>query len=451
LKIHIRKGHDLKIAGIPSDELSVIPVGERIKLHPVEFPGIKPKLLVKLNESVIKGQPVFLDKNHPQIQFTAPVSGAVVDITFGELRSLEAVTLKVEGNDQETPFSSYSPDDIPQIEKSMVIDSLCRSGLWPCLRQRPFSKIANPEKTPKAIFITTQSTAPFAPLLDILLREMEENTLKAGIQILNIITTGKVHLVTPQNKVYEKLENLTGIEQHTFSGPHPAGNVGIHISEIDPIAHKDDVVWYLSLQDVHRIGSFFINGKTNYSKIITVGGSEAASAKHYSMTQGTIISDFASVNSNDKNVRYISGDPLSGKTVEKDSAVRFYDETISLLPNNFRRDFMGWIAPGLKKYSLSKTFLSNLMPKKETNFSTAMQGSKRAIVPIGAIEKVLPLKVLPTLLVKSIIAKDIETMEQLGIYECSPEDFSLCSFADASKMDISGIIQDGLDYAEAEG
>ncbi|MDP6852330.1 MAG: Na(+)-translocating NADH-quinone reductase subunit A [Candidatus Marinimicrobia bacterium] len=451
MNIHIKKGHNLKIAGSPSKDMSVVSVGETIKIHPLEFPGVKPKLLVKLNESVIKGQPVFLDKNHPEIQFTAPVSGAVIDITFGERRRLEAVTLKVEKNNEVNTFTSYSAEDISTLERGTVINALCKSGLWPCLRQRPFSKIANPEKAPKVIFISTQSSAPFAPQLDVIIKSMDTESLQAGISVLNTLSAGKVHLVTPKESSQELFNHLKGVELHTFSGPHPAGNVGVHISKIDPIAHKDDVVWYLSLQDVYRFGAFFLQGKVDFTKIITVGGTEAKSSQHFSLTQGTIISEFAKPASKSREIRYVSGDVLSGRIVEKDTAVGFYDETVTLLPDSFQREFMGWIAPGFNKYSLSKTFISKLLPKKDIAFHTAMKGNERAIVPIGAIEKVVPLHVLPTLLIKSIIAKDIETMEQLGIYECSPEDFALCSFVDASKMDISGIIQDGLDYAEVEG
>jgi len=451
LNIHIQKGHDLKLVGVPAKSVQDINDSTFIKLHPSDFPGVKPKLLVKVGETLKKGQAVYNDKNNSEILFTSPNAGIVEDIYFGERRRIESITIRVDKNAGEMSFDQYALDEIYGLGSTVVTDILCKSGLWPTLRRRPFSKIAIPHLPPKAIFISTMSTAPFAADLEVILDKIPRDNIQAGINVLKLLTAGPVNLVSPKKFVNDKLSELKYVEQHTYSGPHPAGNVGIHVSYIDPIKDKEDSVWYISLQDVALIGNFFLTGKQNYRKIITVAGSSIADRMHYSVNRGTLISQILSNNKVDVDARIISGDVLSGSIANTDNAIGFYHESITAIPNVQNRVFMGWIAPGFSKYSLSHTFLSKLLPKKEKIFTTSMNGSKRAILPIGAIEKVMPLNILPTMLIKSIIANDIETMEQLGIYECDPEDFTLCSFTDASKMDITGIIQDGLDFAEAEG
>ena len=451
MNIRIKKGHDLKLAGKPAKTMETINVGSLIKLHPSDFPGVKPKLLVKIGDTLKKGQAVFTDKNNIDVLFTTPAAGSVEDIQFGERRRIESITIRVDGNAGEMSFDQYALGKISELDSTIVTDILCKSGLWQTLRRRPFSKIAIPHTSPKSIFISTMSTAPFAADLEVVLDKIPKDNIQAGINILQLLTTGSVNLVSPKKVINSKLSELKNVQQHTYSGPHPAGNVGIHVSQIDPIKNKDDSIWYISIQDVGLIGNLFLTGKQNYRKIITVAGSSIADRMHYSVNRGTLISDILFKNKVEKDSRIISGDVLSGSISNMDNAMGYYHESITVIPNVANRVFMGWIAPGFTKYSLSNTFMSKILPRKEQVLTTSMNGSKRSILPIGNIEKVMPLNILPTMLVKSIIANDIETMEQLGIYECDPEDFALCSFSDASKMDITGIIQDGLNFVEVEG
>ena len=412
---------------------------------------MKPKLLVKIGDALKKGQAVFTDKNNIDVLFATPAAGSVEDIQFGERRRIESITIRVDGNAGEMSFDQYTLGKISELDSTIVTNILCKSGLWQTLRRRPFSKIAIPHTSPKSIFISTMSTAPFAADLEVVLDKIPQDNIQAGINVLQLLTTGSVNLVSPIHLVNSKLSELQNVQQHTYSGPHPAGNVGIHVSQIDPIKNKDDSIWYISIQDVGLIGNLFLTGKQNYRKIITVAGSSIADRMHYSVNRGTLISDILSKNKLEKDSRIISGDVLSGSISNMDNAIGYYHESIAVIPNVANRVFMGWITPGFTKYSLSNTFMSKILPRKEQVLTTSMNGSKRSILPIGNIEKVMPLNILPTMLVKSIIANDIETMEQLGIYECDPEDFALCSFSDASKMDITGIIQDGLNFAELEG
>ena len=451
MNICVKKGHDLKLAGNPAKTMETIKVGSLIKLHPSDFPGVKPKLLVKIGDTLKKGQAVFTDKNNIDVLFATPAAGSVEDIQFGERRRIESITIRVDGNAGEMSFDQYTLGKISELDSTIVTDILCKSGLWQTLRRRPFSKIAIPHSSPKSIFISTMSTAPFAADLEVVLDKIPKDNIQAGINILQLLTTGSVNLVSPKKVINSKLSEMKNVQQHTYSGPHPAGNVGIHVSQIDPIKNKDDSIWYISIQDVGLIGNLFLTGKQNYRKIITVAGSSIADRMHYSVNRGTLISDILFKNKVEKDSRIISGDVLSGSISNMDNAIGYYHESITVIPNVANRVFMGWIAPGFTKYSLSNTFMSKILPRKEQVLTTSMNGSKRSILPIGNIEKVMPLNILPTMLVKSIIANDIETMEQLGIYECDPEDFALCSFSDASKMDITGIIQDGLNFVEVEG
>ncbi len=451
MNIRVKKGHDLKLVGKPTKQLDTINFGPIVKLHPVEFPGIKPKLLVKEGDAVKKGSPIFFDKNHPEIMFTSPIGGRIEKIVFGERRRIEIVEIAVDDNAEEITFESFPPGELSALTAEKIISILCTSGLWPTIRRRPFSKIADPGKPPKSIFISTMSTAPFAVDLEIILENTPQENIQVGIDILQLLTSGAVHLVSPNNIPNSKLAELKNVQRHTYSGPHPAGNVGVHVSHIDPIKNKDDSIWYISLQDVISIGILFLSGTVDYKKYITVAGSAVSVKQHYSVNRGTLISQILSKNNLEASARIISGDILTGSISNRDNAIGFYHEAITVIPNVPDRVFMGWITPGFGKYSLSNTFLSKIFPKREQVLNTSMNGSKRAILPIGAIEKVMPLNILPTMLVKSIIANDIENMEQLGIYECDPEDFALCSFSDASKMDITGIIQNGLNFAELEG
>ena len=450
MNIKINKGYDLDIEGAPLKDVADVAVGNLIKLLPSDFPGVKPKLLVENGDHVKKGQPVYFDKVNKDVVFTAPISSVVQEIKLGERRTIEYIALRPEG-DEEIESKHYTLEEILTLTNDDIVKILCSSGLWPMIRRRPFSKIPVPGERPKAIFISAMSTAPFAVDLDVLLEHVSVKHIQSGLNILSNLTSGDVNLIIPSYKSNSKIDNLQEVVVHTYSGPHPAGNVGVHISQINPIKDKNDSVWYLSFQDLIQIGQYFLNGKTDYKKIITVAGYAVEKKQHYRITRGTLVSVILKNNNIDEGSRLISGDILSGSISNKDRALNFYDESLTVINDTKRREFLGWIAPGFKKYSLSNTFFSKLIPSRKWMLNTSKNGSLRAIVPIGAIEKVVPLDVMPTLLLKAIIGYDIENMEELGIYECSPEDFSLCSFVDPSKMEISQIIQQGLNFAEEQG
>ena len=444
--IHINKGHDIKLKGAPEKLLKSMPCPEKIRIIPEDFPGVKPKLNIKMDDQVKIGDKLFFDKNNPAVNFCSPVSGKVLEIKLGERRKVEYIEISCENNDYGYDKTSIATDSPAREE---IIDKLLTYGLWPSIRQRPFSKIANPEDTPKSIFITAMPTAPFALDLEHVLSE-DCSGINKGLSILNSLTSGDVNVVMDRNKPYTIFDGCDDYSAHKFSGPHPAGNTGIHIHHIDPISSKDDIVWYISLQDLNDIGKFFTDGRYPTEKYISIGGSSVFSPGFYKIKKGTPISNLLRDSDLD-DCMIISGDVLSGDKRDSNQPINYYHEILSVIPHVEKRDFLGWILPGLKKYSISRTFISSLFKKPATNFDTRINGSRRAIIPFGRWEAMLPMDLFPDFIIKSILAEDIEDMEKYGIYECDHEDFALCAYACQSKVEVSRIIKDGLQLAEREG
>mgnify|MGYP001208416688 CR=1 FL=1 len=446
-KVHITKGHNLKIAGVPTKNVTVLPCPSRIKIIPDDYKTIKPKLLVKEGQEVRIGEKLFYDKNNPSIHVCSHVSGKVSSILLGDRRKIEEIEISCDNND--TIISK--PDiNIKSSSSDEIKDILLETGLWPAIRQRPFSKIANPKNVPKSIFVTAMPTAPFALDLNFILKDCKES-VKMGLDVLSKLTQGSINLVLDSNKDYDIFPDLENVDVHYFSGPHPSGNTGIHIHHIDPISGKNDIVWYISLQDLKDIGSFFLSGTYPSEKIISCGGSSLSNPSYYKIKKGMIISEILKNQKVDPNHIIISGDVLSGEHINNDKPLNYYSEILSVINYSKNRDFLGWILPGLNKYSLSRTFLSSLFDRKETNFDTRINGSRRAIIPFGRWEKMLPMDIIPDFLIKSILARDIEDMEKYGIYECDHEDFSLCAYSCQSKVEVSKIVKEGRQIMEVEG
>ena len=444
--VHITKGHDLNLDGAPEKLLESIPCPDKIRIIPDDFPGIKPKLNIKVNDQVKIGDKLFFDKNNPSVNFCSNVSGKILDIKFGERRKVEYIEISCENNDYGYDRNTIT-SETPSREE--IIDKLLSYGLWPSIRQRPFSKIANPEDTPKSIFITAMPTAPFALDLEFVLKE-DCSGISKGLSILNSLTSGDVNVVMDRNRSYTIFDECEDFSSHEFSGPHPAGNTGIHIHHINPISSKNDIVWYVSLQDLNSIGKFFTDGEYPTDKYISIGGSGISDPGFYKIKKGTQISSILKDFDEDGSI-IVSGDVLSGDKRDFDQPINFYHETLSTVRHIEKRDFLGWILPGLKKYSISRTFLSSMFKKPRTSFDTRINGSRRAIIPFGRWEAMLPMDLFPDFIIKSILAEDIEDMEKYGIYECDHEDFALCAYACQSKVEVSKIIKDGLQLAEREG
>jgi len=444
--IRIKKGLNINLKGKADKIYLRPPRAKTYAVKPIDFHGIRPKLLVKSGDSVDVGTPLFFNKYNPDVKFTSPVSGSVKEIVRGERRMILEVVIEPAADDK---YLEYKVSDPMKMKKEGVTKVLLESGLWPMIRQRPYSVIANPADTPRDIFISGFDSAPLAPDIDFLMKDLGASFQK-GVDVLNELTEGSVHLSVcadyPGCDTFNKAKN---IKLHKFSGPHPAGNVGIQIHHITPI-NKGDIVWYLSPQDVVSIGNLFLNGKIDNELYLALTGSEIKKPVYYKMTKGASIAPLLEGNLNSSNVRVISGNVLTGKKISKNGYIGYYDNHATVIPEGDYFEFVGWALPGFKKFSVSRTFFSWLTPKKEYAIDTNLKGGHRAFVMTGEYEKVFPMNIYPVQLLKSILVEDIDQMEKLGIYEVAEEDMALCEFVCTSKTNVQEILRNGLDLMRKE-
>jgi len=431
--IKINKGHNLKISGRPKNEILDVPESAYVVFHPIRLKSFKTKLLVKVNDLVKVGTPIFYDKNNSDVMFTSTVSGSVKEIVFGNRRSVESIVIQ---NDKKYEMFSL------EINESREI--LLKSGLWSLIRQKPFSKIPDSKSSPKSFFISSIPTEPFAVNNSFLFKNIDNN-LQRGIDVLKKIFNCDINMGISDDSEFTELKN---INFYKINRLHPSGNVGVQIHHIDPIKNGDDTRWYLSMQDLNRIGFYFNNKKYFNFKYYSVGGNGVVNPSYYKTLIGTPIKKITGFS--EDRIRFISGDVLSGTETQKEMSIDFYDEVLSVIEFSEKREFLGWLKPGIDKYSLTGTFLSKIISNNKSKLNTHLNGSVRTIIPMGNWESVLPMNIYPEYLVKSILCKDIDMMEKLGIYESSPEDYALCSFICQSKVEVSNIIQDGLDIIRDE-
>ncbi len=440
--IKIRKGLDLKLKGKPGQTIEAVANSPFYAIKPSDFPSMTPKMVVKEGDSVKVGSPIFYDKYREAIQYVSPVSGTVSEVKRGEKRRILEVIIKA---DSEFTFESIETNgDAKEV--------ILKSGLWPTIKQRPLDIVADYNKAPKAIFVSGFDSSPLAPDFEFLLKDKKE-ALQAGFDALTKLTDGKVN-VTIENtsKNTSVFSDVKGIELYTINSKHPAGNVGTQIHQINPI-NKGEIVWTVNALDVARIGALFLTGKVDFSKTIALTGSEVETPSYYTVTAGASLANLVDKKIISENVRYISGNVLTGTNVGKDGFLGFYDNQVTVIPegDHYKVSFTeGWLAPGLNKLSNSKAFLSALLPKKSYDVDTNLNGEERAFVVSGQYEEVFPFDIYPVQLLKAAITNDIDKMEKLGIYEVAPEDFALCEFVCTSKVNSQQIIRDGLKVIEEE-
>ena len=444
--IKIKQGLDIKLKGQAA--LSVQCVDSKLfALQPTDFIGVLPRLLVQEGDAVEVGTPLFLDKHDERIVFTAPVSGRVKEIRRGEKRLLQAIV--IEAAEQEE-VASTAP--LP-LDKDTIRQKLLETGLWPMIRQRPYATIARPDDRPKAFFISAFDSSPLAPDMDFVAAHFPES-LQKGLEVLSILSDNKLHLCLHEKRTQsETLLKATHVERHSFSGPHPSGNVGTQINKICPI-NKGDVVWFCSLPEVINIGHYFLTGQLDFTRIYATAGT-GLHTPHYIKTKlGAQIGALCRGNLNEGHQRLISGNVLTGKAVTADNFIGFYHNMLTVIPEgDHRQEMLGWMWPGFKKFSLSRTFPSAFVPnllRPHFELDTNMHGEERPFVMSGEFERVFPFDIYPLQLIKACIIEDIDLMENLGIYEVVEEDFALCEFIDTSKTDIQQIIRKGLDLLRKE-
>lgn len=444
MTIKIKKGLDIRLQG-EAEKTIVDLKSKMIAIKPTDFIGVFPKLLVKEGDSVKSGSPLFYDKYRENILFTSPVSGKVNEIKRGAKRAL--LEIKIENDDKKTSidFGKANPNDLTRNE---IVEKLLKSGLWPFIRQRPYSIIADPENDPKAIYISAFDSNPLAPDYDLIVHNYG-NEFQKGLDALSKLTSGKIHLNIHVNTSSKIFTNAKNVKINTFSGPHPAGNISTQIQAIEPI-NKGDIIWYLYPPDVLTIGRLFEEGKINPQRIIACCGSEIKHPLYYKTTIGASVESMLENNLKENQKRVISGNVLTGNKIEPTGFLGFYHSQITVIPEGNNHVFLGWLFPSFKKHSFYRTALSWLTPKKHYRLNTNLNGGNRAFVVTGQFERIFPLDIYPLQLIKAIMAEDIDAMENLGIYEVDEEDFALCEYICTSKTNIQEIIRNGLNLMRKE-
>ncbi len=443
--IKITRGYDIRLVGEPEKIINNSGQSKTYALKPTDFFGVVPKLMVKQGDEVKAGSPIFYDKKRPNIIFTSPVSGIVSEIVRGEKRKLLEIRITADSEIQ------YEKFEIPQkLERQQIVELLLKSGLWAFIRQRPYGIIADPDDVPRDIFISAFDTNPLGPDNDLIVHGQGE-LFQFGLDLIKQLTPGKLHLsIRGDEKPSGVFRNAKNVEIHTFSGPHPAGNVGVQIHHIAPIC-KGEVVWTLTPQDVLTIAKFFKTGTVDYTRVVAVGGSGIQSPKHFRTIAGVSMAALLENNlKNDREYRIISGSVLTGTKVDKNGYLGFYDYQVSVIPEGGQPEFLGWLLPGFNKFSLSGLFLSKLLPSRKYDLDTSMHGEERPFVVSGQYEKVFPFDIYPVQLLKAILVEDLELMEKLGIYEVVPEDFALCEVICTSKINSQEIVKKGIELAIKE-
>ncbi len=447
--LKLKKGFTINLAGKAELKTTEKP-SRTYAIKPTDFMGmVRPKPMLKEGDSVKAGTPILYDKKSDSIMFTSPVSGEIAEIVRGEKRALLEVRILADSNIEYETFDKYTLSDLSSLSRESIVEQMTKSGVWPNIIQRPFGVIADPSETPKSIFISTFDTHPLAPDYDYIFKN-EDKYFQAGVAVLKKLAKGAVNVNLNGNaEVSQVFSHVKNANINTVSGIHPAGCVGVQIHHIDPIG-KGDLVWTVNPFGVIQIGKLFLEGIYDASKTIAVVGSEVKNPQYYKTYIGANVEPLLKNNLNSEHIRVISGNVLTGKKISKNSYLGYYDHQITVIPEGDRPRFFlsdGWLAPTASRLSFHKALglLSFLNPKKEFKLDSSMNGEERAFVVTGAFEKVVPMDILPTYLIKAIMAGDYDEMEALGIYEVIEEDLALCEFIDVSKHDIQSLVREGID------
>lgn len=449
----IKKGMDIRLEGRPAPDVVNAPAPGRVALDPREF-RVKPRLEVKEGDKVRRGTALFHDKGDERLRGCAPAAGKISEIKLGARRVVERIVIDLDPKDPAETFESYGFDKLRTVTRDQVLSQLLASGYLTYLRQRPFSGTADPEARPKSIFVNAASTGPFRTDIRAALAG-QEDALQAGILVLKALTDGPVNLVLhgAENDQPEALRQSSEAAVHTFAGPHPAGNASVHIHHLDPIV-PGDIVWTVAADDLILIGRLFLDGELPTTRVIGLGGPgvKPNDRMHYRVRVGTELEALFNGHLADGEQRIVNGDALAGDPVPTDGFLPFLARGFTVLPEDRERHFLGWLAPGARSYSYSRSFLSTwISGGREWALGTNTHGGRRAMVLTGLYDRFVPMNIMVDYLVRAVLADDSDEAIKLGILEVDPEDFTLCAFACPSKMDLVGIMRKGLAAIEEEG
>ncbi len=461
--IRLRKGLDLPISGQPRQEIDSAASVRTAAVVATDFVGLRPRLAVAEGDRVRLGQPLFFDKRQPRIAFTSPAAGRVTAIHRGARRALLSVVIDIDGNDCEH-FKEHSAQDLHQLDPNSVREQLLASGLWTALRARPFGQVAAPDADPSSIFVTAIDTHPLSAHPAVVLAERLEDFYH-GLMVLGRLANVPIYLCTGADE-WSKLfsadtpgratatddpAGLAAVVPVQFRGPHPAGLPGTHIHFLHP-AGRGKQVWHVNYQDVIAIGRLFTTGRLDLERVVALAGPSVSNPRLVRTFVGANLADLAAEELLPGDHRIVSGSVLGGR--KADDPVAFlgrYHLQVSVLPEGRRRELFGWILPGFRKFSIKNVFASRLLGPSRLPLTTATHGSRRAIVPVGAYERVMPLDLLPTFLLRALAVGDLEQAEALGCLELEEEDLALCSFVCPGKGDYGALLREALTTIEREG
>lgn len=442
----ITKGLDLPISGAPSQVIEAAAAAKTVAVIGPDYHGMKPTMLVKEGDKVKKGQVIFTDKKTEGVKYTAPASGTVTAVNRGERRVFQSVVIRVEGDESET-FAAYSGSELKSLERSKVVENLVESGLWTAFRTRPFSKVPEVASVPSSIFVTAMDTNPLAASPEVVLADQAE-AFADGLTVLARLTEGKVFVCKAPNT---KIPTTSDVTVEEFSGVHPAGNAGTHIHFLDPVSDKK-TVWSINYQDVVAVGKLFVTGELSVERVIALAGPQVKNPRLLRTQIGANLDDLLAGELAEGDNRIVSGSVLSGRNAFGSfSYLGRYHNQVSVLLEGRERQMMHYLRAGVEKHSLMNVFLSKLTGKQSFDMTTTTNGSDRTMLPLGNFERVMPLDILPTQLLRALVVNDTEQAQKLGALELDDEDLALCTYSCSGKFEYGPILRDCLTLIEKEG
>ena len=443
--IKLRKGLDINLKGKAAAQVVSVKEPKFYALVPGDFTGVTPKVVVKEQEYVMAGGPLFIDKNHPEVKFVSPVSGVVTSVERGARRKVMSITVEAA---PEQDFEEFGKKAVSKLDGEAVKEALLNAGMFAFIRQRPYDVIADPTVAPKAIFVSAFDSNPLAPEFEIALKGEEVN-FQTGLDALAKIA--KTYLSISAKQKSAALTQAGNVTVTVFDGPHPAGNVGVQINHLAPV-NKGETVWTIDPQAVIFIGRLFNTGRVDMTRTVAITGSEVLKPAYCKLKVGALLTDVLAGNvTTGKQLRYISGNPLTGKQISANGFLGAFHSQVTVIPEgNDVHEMLGWIMPRFNDFSTSRSYFSWLLGKKEYTLDARIKGGERHMIMSNEYDNVLPMDILPEYLIKAIIAGDIDRMEALGIYEVAPEDFAICEFVCSSKMELQRIVREGLDMLRRE-
>lgn len=447
--IKIKKGLDLPIEGQPEQTISDGATVKTVAILGEDYVGMKPTMHVQVGDSVKKGQLIFDDKKTPGVRYTAPAGGTVSAINRGAKRKLLSVVIEIAEQEEAVSFTKYSADQLAGIERQAIVDQMVESGLWTALRTRPYSKVPTIDSETKAIFVSAMDTNPLAADPEVIIGEQAE-AFNQGLTLLTSLSAGKVFVATKDGSQLSMLDHPK-VQYESFTGPHPAGNVGTHIHFLYPAA-ADNTVWHLGYQDVIALAKLFTTGELYADRVVAIGGT-MIDKPHLARTRlGANIDELLVGEETDADNRHLSGSVLNGfHAIDARAFLGRYHNQVTVIREGRDKEFFGWAMPGSDKFSLTHAFISAFMPKKKFAMTTTTGGSERAIMPIGLYERVMPMDILPTQLIRALVTGDTDTAQQLGALELDEEDLALCTFVCPGKYEYGPILRENLTKIEKEG